>query len=183
MLEWQFCMKYYYHNIYMGDEDINYRDFTALEERYFEDFMNSHNLIRFMRRYPYLIVGNYYVMKFKDDYDDPNEEPTIMMVGYFLGIDDRPGHINSLIFSINEGVTLEDYFSMRTHRSRIENGIFQAGFSMEDEFFNMTAYLIMQRRRRRRPVTQRPPSRRRQSRSRSQSPTRRRSRSRGRTRH
>jgi hypothetical protein len=168
------------------DEDINYRDFTPLEERYFEDFMNSRNLMRFMRRYPYLVVGNYYIMKFKDDYDDPNEEPNIIMVGYFLGIDDRPNHIESLIFSINQGVTLEDYFSMNTHRSRIENGIFQAGLSMEDEFFNMTAYLIMQRQSRRRPVTQRPPSRRRrQSRSRSKSPTRRRSRSRsrGRTRH
>jgi hypothetical protein len=178
----------------MGDEDINYRDFTVLEERYFEDFMNSQNLMRFMRRYPYLIVGNYYVMKFKDDYNDPNEEPTVMMVGYFLGIDDRPNHVETLIFSINEGVTLEDYFSMNTHRSRIENGIFQAGFSMEDEFFNMTAYLIMQRRSRRRPVTQRAPSRRRsptrrisptrrRSGSRSRSQTRRRSGSRGRTRH
>jgi hypothetical protein len=174
----------------MGDEDINYRDFTTLEERYFEDFMNSRNLMRFMRRYPYLIVGNYYVMKFKDDYDDPNEEPTVMMVGYFLGIDDRPNHVENLIFSINEGVTLEDYFSMNTHRSRIENGIFQAGFSMEDEFFNMTAYLIMQRRSRRRPVTQRAPSRRRSptrrispTRRRGRSQLRRRSGSRGRTRH
>ena len=167
----------------MADQDINYRDFTILEERYFEEFMNSRNLMTFMRRYPYLIVGNYYVMKFKDDYDDPNEEPNIIMVGYFLGIDDRPNHIECLIFSINEGVTLENYFSMNTHRSRIENGIFQAGISMEDEFFNMTSYLIMQRRSRRRPVTQRPPSRRRQSRTRSRSPTRRRTRSRGRTRH
>ena len=183
MLEWLFYTKYYYHNNIMGDEDINYRDFTALEERNFEDFMNSRNLMSFMRRYPYLIVGSYYVMKFKDDYDDPYEEPTVMMVGYFLGVDDRPNHVESLIFSINEGVTLEDYFSMNTHHSRIENGIFQAGLSMEDEFFNMTSYLIIQRRRRRRPVTQRPPSRRRQSRSRSKSPTRRRSRSRGRVRH
>jgi hypothetical protein len=165
----------------MGDEELSYRDFTNLEERNFEDFMNSRNLIRFMRRYPYLVVGNYYVMKFKDDYDDPNEEPIIMMVGYFLGIDDRPNHNETLIFSINEGVTLEDYFSMRSVRSRIENGIFQAGLSMEDEFFNMTAYLIMQRRSRRRPVTQRPPSRRRQSRIRSQSPTRRGTQTRGRT--
>jgi hypothetical protein len=142
----------------MADQDISYRDFTALEERYFEEFMNSRNLMTFMRRYPFLIVGNYYIMKFKDDYDDPNEEPTIMMVGYFLGVDDRPNSVESLIFSINEGVTLEDYFFMNTHRSRIENGIFQAGFSLEDEFFNMTSYLIMQRRRRRRPVTQRHPS-------------------------
>ena len=164
-------------------EDINYRDFTVSEERYFEEFMNSRNLMTFMRRYPYLVVGNYYIMRFKDDYDDPNEEPNVIMVGYFLGIDDRPNHVESLIFSINEGVTLEDYFSMNTHRSRIENGIFQAGFSMEDEFFNMTSYLIMQRRSRRRPVTQRPQSRRRQSRTRSRSPTRRRTRSRGRTRH
>jgi hypothetical protein len=177
----------------MGDEDINYRDFTALEDRYFEDFMNLPNIMRFMRRYPYLIVGNYYIMKFKDNYDDPNEEPTIMMVGYFLGIDDRPNHIESLIFSINEGVTLEDYFSMNTHRSRIENGIFQAGFSMDDEFFNMTSYLIMQRRSRRRPITQMPPSRRRsptrrvsptrRRSSRGKSQTRKRSGSRGRTRH
>ena len=167
----------------MSYQDISYRDFTALEERYFEEFMNSRNLMTFMRRYPYLVVGNYYIMRFKDDYDDPNEEPNVIMVGYFLGIDDRPNHVESLIFSINEGVTLEDYFSMNTHRSRIENGIFQAGFSMEDEFFNMTSYLIMQRRSRRRPVTQRPPSRRRQSRTRSRSPTRRRTRSRGRTRH
>ena len=163
----------------MGDEDIYYRDFTDLEERNFESFMNSRNLNRFMRRYPYLIVNSYYVMKFKDDYDDPNEDPTIMIVGYFLGIDDRPNHIESLIFSINDGVTLEDYYSMNTHRERIENGIFQAGLSMEDEFYNMTSYLIIQRRRRRRPVTQRAPSRRRLPPSRSPSP--RRTRSRGRS--
>jgi hypothetical protein len=173
----------------MSDENISYRDFTNSEERNFEDFMNSRNLMRFMRLYPYLIVGNYYVMKYKDNYNDPNEEPTIMMVGYFLGVDDRPNHIESLIFSINEGVTIEDYFSMNTHRERIENGIFQAGLSMEDEFFNMTSYLIMQRRQRRRPVTQRHPSRRRipisrgRTRSRSRSPARRQSRSNGRGRH
>jgi hypothetical protein len=174
----------------MEDEDIYYREFTVEEDQNFENFMNSRSLMQYMYKFPDLIVGNYYVIKFKDNYDDPNEEFIIMVVGYFLGIDNRPNRIPSLIFSINEGVTLEDYFSMHTHRARIENGIYQAGISMEDEFFDMTSYLNTLRRNRLRsmirPVTQRHLARTRypeirQTGSRGRSPAIRRTNSRGRS--
>jgi hypothetical protein len=159
----------------MDEDDVYYRELTVSEERDYNNFINSPDFMKFMIRWPALIVNKYYVMKYKDNYDDSDEEPTIMLVGYFLGIDNRVGHDPYLVFSINNNLSLQDYFSMNTHRSRIENGIFYVGLSFEDEFFDMSKYLNFQKyirnESRRRPVTQQPPSRRRrQSKTRSKSP-------------
>ena len=51
----------------MGDEDVYYREFTDEEEHNFENFINSRSLMQYMCNYQDLIVGNYYVMKFKDN--------------------------------------------------------------------------------------------------------------------
>lgn len=125
----------------MDEDDVDYRELTVSEERAYNSFINDPDLMKYMVRWPALIVKKYYVMKYKDDYDDPHEEPTIMLVGYFLGIDNRRGHRPHLVFSRDNNITLQNYYSMNTPRLFAENNIIIRLLSFEDEFFDMDRFL------------------------------------------